>query len=88
MNSDCNSSTPMTDAPATSTEDVDREMGMIQAPGEHAISTDVRVVAMEPSAERAETTGGRKISYENFNSFPFLEIIISSADLMQIIEPL
>ena len=68
MNIDCDSSTPMTDAPATSTEDVDREMGMIQAPGEHAISTYVSVVAMEPSAGKTETTGRDKISCGN-NSF-------------------
>jgi len=66
----------MIDAPATPTEDVGREMDVIQAPGEHRVSTDVCVVAMDPSAEKAGTTGRRKMSYDNFNSFPFLEIIV------------
>ncbi len=53
MKSDSDSSTLMTDAPATPTEDVDREMDVIQPPGEHRISTDVCVVAMEPSAAKS-----------------------------------
>ncbi len=80
MNINCDSSTPMTDAPAISTEDVDREMGVMQAPGEHGIDTDVCVVAMDLSANTAKTPGRREISYENVNSFPCLEISVSSAD--------
>ncbi len=35
---------------------------------------------METPAETAGATGRRKISYDNFNSFPFLKIIVSSAN--------
>ena len=78
MDIDCDSSTAMTSVPATSTGDVDHEMGVIQAFGEHEIGTDVCVKTMETPADEAETTGGKKISYENCNSFPFLGIIVSS----------
>jgi hypothetical protein len=77
MNSDCDSLTPITDAPAVSTNNVDREMIVIQPSGEHGDSTGVCVVAMETPAEKTGTTGRKKkISYDSFNSFPFLEIIV------------
>ena len=69
MNSDCYTSTPMADAPTTPTENADREMDVIQAPGEHGASDDMRVGAMELSAGKAETAGRNRISCGNINSF-------------------
>jgi hypothetical protein len=62
MNSDCDSLTPITDAPAASTNDVDREMDVIQPSGEHGNSTGVSVVAMKTPVENSGTTS-RKTKY-------------------------
>ena len=60
MNSDCDSLTPITDAPAASTNDVDREMDVIQPSGEHGNSTGVCVITMDTPAEKTGTTGWKE----------------------------
>ena len=53
MNNDCDALTPITD-------DVDREMDVIQPSGEHGNSTGVCAVAMETPTEKTGTKGKRK----------------------------
>ena len=69
MNNDCYTSTLMADAPATPTENVDREMDVIQAPGEPDASDDICARTIEPSAGKAETAGRSGRSCVNVNSF-------------------
>ena len=57
MNGDCNSLTPITAAPAASTDNVILEMDVVQPSGDHGNNTDVGVVAMETPAETSGTTG-------------------------------
>jgi hypothetical protein len=57
MNDDCNSLTPSTDVPATSTNIVLLEMDVVQPSGDHGNITDVGVVVMETPAETSGTTG-------------------------------
>jgi hypothetical protein len=49
MNSDCDTSTIMADAPVTPTEIADRELNVIPAPGNPVSESDRRVETMEPS---------------------------------------
>ena len=57
MNDDCNSLTPSTDVPATSTNIVILEMDVVQPSSDHGNSTDVGVVVMNTPAETSGTTG-------------------------------
>ena len=90
MNSDRDALTPITDAPTASTNDVDREMDVIQPSGEHGNSTGVCAVAMETLAEKTGTKGKREkqISCASANSFPFLEIIVHRLMIVQIMKQL
>ncbi len=57
MNSECDSLTPITDAPAASTNNSTLEMDVVQPSGDHGNITDVGVVVMETPAETSGTTG-------------------------------
>jgi hypothetical protein len=57
MSSDCNSLTPITDAPAASTNNVSLEMDVVQPSSDHENITDVGVVVMKTPAETSGTTG-------------------------------
>ena len=74
MNSDCDSLTPITDAPAASTNDVNLEMDVVQPSSDYGNNTGVGVVAMETPAESSGTAGRTKIkiSYDSLALSPFL----------------
>ena len=57
MNSECDSLTPITDAPAASMNNITLEMDVVQPSGDHGNITDVGMVAMETPAETSGTTG-------------------------------